>query len=277
MIVPTSEACIQQNPRRRDARQLPAATDLSRPPGSVRSHSRGPGPGRRVDVGHCRCGDRTLRRVHDPGRTRVREPRERWPAPATLPTVTERIAAPTLGGMNTIATTETTSSSVQREAIPPGRRINGHRSGRRRITAWLFGRRRGSDLLAKAASPATLGAAWSRVRRNAGVAGGDGVSCRAFEHDARNRLAGLRRDLLTGDYTPGPMRRVENRQGERRHATARHPVRHRSRRPERGRLHPRPDAGAGHVAGELRLSPRSGGRGRRRTGGRVAPREPDLG
>ena len=111
--------------------------------------------------------------------------------------------------MNTIATTQTTSSSVQREAIPPGRRINGHRSGRRRITAWLFGRRRGSDLLAKAASPATLAAAWSRVRPNAGVAGGDGVSCQTFAQDARSRLAGLRRDLLTGDYTPGPVRRVE--------------------------------------------------------------------
>ena len=54
-----------------------------------------------------------------------------------------------------------------------------------------------------------LAAAWSRVRRNAGVAGADGVSCTAFEREARTRLARLRRDLAAGRYVPGPIRRVE--------------------------------------------------------------------
>ena len=65
------------------------------------------------------------------------------------------------------------------------------------------------DLLAKATTPEMLAAAWSRVRRNAGVAGADGVSCTAFEREARIRLARLRRDLVVGRYVPGPIRRVE--------------------------------------------------------------------
>ena len=110
--------------------------------------------------------------------------------------------------MSTTTTTATTSLVPRPEAARSGR---GARSGlhRRRFIAWLFGRHPRSDLLAKATSPTTLAAAWSRVRRNAGVAGGDGVSCRAFEHDARQRLARLRRDLLAGDYVPGPVRHVE--------------------------------------------------------------------
>ena len=54
-----------------------------------------------------------------------------------------------------------------------------------------------------------LAAAWSRVRRNGGVAGGDGVSCALFERDARARLARLHRDLWGGSYAPGPVRRLE--------------------------------------------------------------------
>lgn len=65
------------------------------------------------------------------------------------------------------------------------------------------------DLLAKTTTPEMLAAAWSRVRRNAGVAGADGVSCTAFEREARTRLARLRRDLVAGRYVPGPIRRVE--------------------------------------------------------------------
>ena len=71
----------------------------------------------------------------------------------------------------------------------------------------LFRRRFG--LLEQALSPATLAAAWSRVRRNGGVAGGDGVSCALFERDARARLARLRRDLWGGSYAPGPVRRLD--------------------------------------------------------------------
>lgn len=70
-------------------------------------------------------------------------------------------------------------------------------------------RRRRTDLLAQALSAANLAAAWSRVRRNGGVAGGDYVTCRAFERDAGNRLGRLRRSLWAGRYTPGPVRRVE--------------------------------------------------------------------
>ena len=54
-----------------------------------------------------------------------------------------------------------------------------------------------------------LSAAWSRVRRNDGVAGADGVSCAVFECEERTRLARLRRDLVAGRYVPGPIRRVE--------------------------------------------------------------------
>jgi len=54
-----------------------------------------------------------------------------------------------------------------------------------------------------------LVAAWSRVRRNAGVAGADGVSCTAFEREARSRLVRLRHDFVAGRYAPGPVRRVE--------------------------------------------------------------------
>ena len=54
-----------------------------------------------------------------------------------------------------------------------------------------------------------LAAAWSRVRRNAGIAGGDNVTCGAFERDVQARLARLRRTLWGGRYTPGPVRRLE--------------------------------------------------------------------
>ena len=121
----------------------------------------------------------------------------------------EQIVTPIIGGMNTTAISPA-ASAVQPEATPPERGTGGRRADRRGFTGWLAGRRRRrSELLAKAASPAMLASAWSRVRRNAGVAGGDGLSCRAFERDTRGRLARLRRDLLSGDYAPGPVRRVE--------------------------------------------------------------------
>ena len=107
-------------------------------------------------------------------------------------------AAGTAGKTRPAATARTT-----------GRELATSRPLAAHLLAGLFGGRRHPDLLAKASSPATLAAAWSRVRRNAGVAGGDGVSCRAFERDARSRLARLRRDLLAGAYAPGPVRRVE--------------------------------------------------------------------
>ena len=86
----------------------------------------------------------------------------------------------------------------------PDRPMSTHRPPLRRRSWW-----RRPDLLAKVIAPDMLAAAWSRVRRNAGVAGADGVTCAAFERDARTRLARLRRDLVAGRYTPGPVRRVE--------------------------------------------------------------------
>lgn len=154
--------------------------------------------------------------------------------PATLPTVTGRRRSVYLRGMNTLAANETTAptasapppvQTTKRTAKPAAGTAGkirpaatAHTTGMERarphpraarLLAGLFGGRRHPDLLAKAAAPAMLASAWSRVRRNAGVAGGDGLSCRAFERDARSRLARLRRDLLSGRYAPGPVRRVE--------------------------------------------------------------------
>ena len=69
--------------------------------------------------------------------------------------------------------------------------------------------RRRTGLLAQVIAPAMLAAAWSRVRRNGGVAGGDNVTCDVFERDARARLARLRRAVWSGSYEPGPVRRVD--------------------------------------------------------------------
>ena len=118
-----------------------------------------------------------------------------------------RVAVAIIGGMDTTPVTESAALVPRRESARTERRAR-DRFGPRHLFSRLFRRPR-SDLLAKAASPATLAAAWSRVRRNGGVAGSDGVSCRAFEHRTRDRLARLRRDLLSGDYIPGPVRRVE--------------------------------------------------------------------
>jgi CRISPR-associated protein Cas1 len=57
--------------------------------------------------------------------------------------------------------------------------------------------------------PGGLWAGWMRVRSNAGCAGGDGVSVRAFERNAPRRLDSLTRALVTGHYRPGPMRHIE--------------------------------------------------------------------
>lgn len=110
--------------------------------------------------------------------------------------------------MNVNAATPNASPVQAGEETSSSRNSNS-RTKARRLTARLFGRGRRADLLGKAASHDTLEAAWLRVRRNAGVAGGDGVSCLVFERDASSRLARLRHDLLAGRYLPGPVRRVE--------------------------------------------------------------------
>ena len=114
---------------------------------------------------------------------------------------TKRAAKPAAGTAGKTRPAATTRTTGRERARPRPLAV--------RLLAGFFGGRRHPDLLAKTASPATLAAAWSRVRRNAGVAGADGVSCRAFEHGARSHLARLRRDLLAGHYAPGPVRRVE--------------------------------------------------------------------
>jgi CRISPR-associated protein Cas1 len=50
--------------------------------------------------------------------------------------------------------------------------------------------------------------AWRRVRANGGGAGGDGQTLEAFAARLDRNLAALARDLRTGRYRPGPLRRV---------------------------------------------------------------------
>ena len=109
-----------------------------------------------------------------------------------------------------MSTTEAIHETTEpREATPVPAPDERSRPDPSRAPARRRGWRRRPALLARAIASDTLAAAWSRVRRNAGVAGGDGVSCSAFERDARARLTWLRRDLAAGRYTPGPVRRVE--------------------------------------------------------------------
>jgi CRISPR-associated protein Cas1 len=58
-------------------------------------------------------------------------------------------------------------------------------------------------------SPPALTRAWTRVWRNAGAAGGDGLSVEAFARTAPLRVAQLSGDLRDGRYRPGPLRRVD--------------------------------------------------------------------
>ena len=123
--------------------------------------------------------------------------------------------------MSTTASRETSEPASARGATPAGgaNPTNGAapaaepgergRPSPTQAPARRRGWRRRASLLAKAIAPDTLAAAWSRVRRNAGVAGGDGISCSTFERESRPRLARLRRDLAAGRYAPGPVRRVE--------------------------------------------------------------------
>jgi CRISP-associated protein Cas1 len=56
--------------------------------------------------------------------------------------------------------------------------------------------------------PGGLWEGWQKVRRNAGAAGGDGVTVTTFERSAPARLERLSQDLASGAYRPGPVRRV---------------------------------------------------------------------
>lgn len=70
------------------------------------------------------------------------------------------------------------------------------------------------SLMDKVCAPATLTAAWRRVRANKGAAGVDGVSIERFAARSEKYLAELATDLRAGTYRPQPVRRVEIPKGE---------------------------------------------------------------
>jgi len=70
------------------------------------------------------------------------------------------------------------------------------------------------SLIDKVRAPATLAAAWERVRANAGAAGVDGQSIERFERAAQQYLAELATALREGSYCPQPIRRVEIPKGD---------------------------------------------------------------
>ena len=63
-------------------------------------------------------------------------------------------------------------------------------------------------LMDKVYAPATLEAAWAKVRANKGAAGVDGVSVERFAARAEHYLAELSTALRTGSYRPQPVKRV---------------------------------------------------------------------
>jgi RNA-directed DNA polymerase len=70
------------------------------------------------------------------------------------------------------------------------------------------------SLMDKVYAPATLAAAWARVRANRGAAGVDGVSIERFAARSDVYLAELATALRTGTYRPQPVKRVEIPKGD---------------------------------------------------------------
>jgi RNA-directed DNA polymerase len=70
------------------------------------------------------------------------------------------------------------------------------------------------SLMDKVYAPATLAAAWARVRANRGAAGVDGVSIERFAARPEVYLAELARALREGTYRPQPVRRVDIPKGD---------------------------------------------------------------
>ena len=70
------------------------------------------------------------------------------------------------------------------------------------------------SLMDKVSAPATLAAAWARVRANGGAAGVDGVSIERFAARSEAYLAELSTALREGSYRPQPVRRVEIAKGD---------------------------------------------------------------
>lgn len=70
------------------------------------------------------------------------------------------------------------------------------------------------SLMDKVSAPATLSAAWAKVRANGGAAGVDGVSLARFEAGSAKYLAELSDGLRTGTYRAQPVRRVDIPKGD---------------------------------------------------------------
>jgi RNA-directed DNA polymerase len=71
------------------------------------------------------------------------------------------------------------------------------------------------SLYDKVYAPATLSAAWKKVRSNGGAAGVDGQSLARFAAGSEKYLAELHVALREGSYRPQPIRRVEIPKGDR--------------------------------------------------------------
>jgi RNA-directed DNA polymerase len=80
--------------------------------------------------------------------------------------------------------------------------VNGVKGGR-----WF-------SLIDKVIAPATLQAAWQKVKANRGAAGVDGQSIERFEAQAELYLNELAAGLREGSYRPQPVRRVEIPKGD---------------------------------------------------------------
>jgi len=115
-------------------------------------------------------------------------------------------------------------------AVPEGARRDAEAGGRSRDWSWVEAAvwtermvsalengvtgGRWYSLMDKVYAPATLQAAWERVRANRGAAGVDGVSIERFEANAAKYLAELAAALRAGQYRPQPVRRVEIPKGD---------------------------------------------------------------
>lgn len=70
------------------------------------------------------------------------------------------------------------------------------------------------SLIDKVYAPATLAAAWAKVRTNGGAAGVDGQNIERFAARADDYLTELASDLRAGTYRPQPVRRVDIPKGD---------------------------------------------------------------
>ena len=70
------------------------------------------------------------------------------------------------------------------------------------------------SLMDKVWAPATLTAAWAKVRANKGAAGVDGQSVERFAARSEGYLAELATALRDGRYRPQPVKRVEIPKGD---------------------------------------------------------------